>query len=244
MKNKKNLLAVLGIGILLFIAYMVPIVVTLLEDRHLQSESKRFEIEEITLNTGEADLTGKLSAIQEVLQDNVVVQKSQTELSQGKNDVEKKAEEFLSVLNDNSETTFSKFSATLLVLTDADVNKVYSLWKCYAVDDDEQEYVFWIDKETEKVLAFEMSYFTKVANLEECYKLAKNLAAYYGFTGNEIMDEVQFFPKKTYAETALRLFNEEEGTEVMLMLYKNGEQLSFNMYPSQISVYDASSESN
>ena len=241
MKNKKNLLAVLGIGILLFIAYMVPTVVTRLEDRHLQSENKKFEIEEITLNTGEADLATKLSAIQQVLQDNVVVQESQTVLSQEPNDVEKKAREFLSILYDNSETTFLKFSATLLVSADANINKVYSLWKCYAVDGDEQEYVFWIDKETEKVLAFEMPYFNEATNTEECYKLAQKLEEYYGFTGNEIMDEVQFFPKLVYAETAIRLFNEAEGTEVVLMLYKSGEQLSFNMYPSQISVYDASS---
>lgn len=249
MKNKKNLLAVLGIGILLFVACIVPTMVAVVEDEHLQSESKRYEIEEIRLNSGEADLTEKLSAIQEVLQDNVVVQKSQTELSQiqngvDKNDVDKKAKEFLSVLNDNAEVNFIKFSAVLLVMADVDGDKVYSLWKCYAVDEDEGEYAFWIDEETEKVLAFEMPLHITEKNQEEFYKMAEKLAKYYGFTSGEITDKISVFLKLEYAETALRFIDEVEGTEETLMLYKNGNQLSFNMYPGQITFYDSASESH
>lgn len=244
MKNKKNLLAVLGIGILLFVACIVPTMVAVVEDEHLQSESKRYEIEEIRLNSGEADLTEKLSAIQEVLQDNIVVQKSQTESSQIQNDVDQIAKEFLSVLNDNAEVNFIKFSAVLLVMADADGDKVYSLWKCYAVDEDEGEYVFWIDEETEKVLAFEMPLHITEKYQEEFYKMVEKLAKYYGFTSGEITDKISVFLKLEYAETALRFIDEVEGTEAVLMLYKNGNQLSFNMYPGQITFYDSASESH
>lgn len=249
MKNKKNLLAVLGIGILLFVACIVPTMVAVVEDEHLQSESKRYEIEEIRLNSGEEDLTDKLSAIQGVLQDNIVVQKdqtdlSQTELSQMQSDVDKIAKEFLSVLNDNAEVNFIKFSAVLQVMADADGDKVYSLWKCYAVAEDEGEYAFWIDEETEKVLAFEMPFYITEKNPEEFYKMVKKLAKYYGFTGAEIIDKLSVFLKQEYAENALRFFDEVEGTEEAHMLYKNGNQLSFNMYPGQITFYDSASESH
>lgn len=244
MKNKKNLLAVLGIGILLFVACIVPTMIAVVEDEHLQSESKRYEIEEIRLNSGEADLTEKLSAIQEVLQDNVVVQKSQAESSQIQNDVDKIAKEFLSALNNHAETKFLKFSAVLLVMADADGDKVYSLWKCYAVDEDEGEYVFWIDEETEKVLAFEMPLHITEKYQEEFYKMVEKLAKYYGFTSGEITDKISVFLKLEYAETALRFIDEVEGTEAVLMLYKNGNQLSFNMYPGQITFYDSASESH
>lgn len=244
MKNKKNYFAVLCIAILLFVAYMVPTGITILEDRHLQSKSKKFEIEKITLNTDEADLEGKLTAIQEVLQENVVITESQEKFSQEQIDFRKQVEDCLGVLDDNIGTDFEKSVASQMAFMDTAANKVYSLWKYIFVDSSAQEHIFWIDAETEKVLAFEIPFFSKEINEEECYKMVHGLATYYGYTGSAIDDKVSVLLTEKYSETAIRFYNEVEGTEVMLMLYRSGEYLSFNMYPSRVSVYDASSESN
>lgn len=244
MKNRKNLLVVLGIGILLFAACMVPTFVTTLEDKHLQSESKKYEIEEIKLDSGKVDLTEKLSAMQGVLTDYVVVRKNNADSVQGQNDVEKRVKEYLSMLNDTAESEFSAFSAAQIMIADANIDQVYSLWKCNAVSGGRYKYNFWIDKETEKVLAFEIPFYLTEKNSEEFHKMIEKMANYYGFTGAELLDEANTFLKQKYAKRTLRFFDEGKGTEVSLMLYKNENQLNFNMYPRQVDIYDSASYSH
>ena len=223
MKNKKNLLAVFEIGILLLAACMVPTFVTTLEDRHLQSESKKYEIEEIKLGSKKVDLTEKLSAMQKVLTDYVVVQKSNADSTQSQNEVEKKVKEYLSMLYD------------------ANIDKVYSLWKCNAVDENKCEYIFWLDKDTEKVLAFEIPFFFTEKDAEEFYKMTEKMARYYGFTGAELTEEAREFLSQKYARETLCFLDATKGTEVPLMLYRKGGRLNFNMYSGNIDVYDSTS---
>ncbi len=244
MKNKKNLLAVFEIGILLFAACMVPTFVTTLEDRHLQSERKKYEIEEIKLGSKKVDLTEKLSAMQKVLTDYVVVKKSNVDSVQSQNEVEKKVKEYLSMLNDDTtETEFSAFSAVQIMIADANIDKVYSLWKCNAVDEDGYEHIFWLDKETEKVLAFEIPFFFTEKNVEEFYKMTEKMTEYYGFTRAELLEEVDLFLSHRYAIETLCFSHETKGTEVPLVLYRNGNRLNFNMYSGKVDVYDATSYS-
>lgn len=242
MKNKKNLLAVFEIGILLLAACMVPTFVTTLEDRHLQSESKKYEIEEIKLGSKKVDLTEKLSAMQKVLTDYVVVQKSNADSTQSQNEVEKKVKEYLSMLyDDTTETEFSVFSAVQIMIADANIDKVYSLWKCSAVDENKCEYIFWLDKDTEKVLAFEIPFFFTEKDAEEFYKMTEKMARYYGFTGAELTEEAREFLSQKYARETLCFLDATKGTEVPLMLYRKGGRLNFNMYSGNIDVYDSTS---
>lgn len=234
MKNKKYLSAILGIVMVLFIAYLIPDMISILEDRGLQSEIKKYEIDEIELNSGKVDLTDKLLSIQAVLQDYVVVQKEQLQEEQKENEIAKNAKEFLSVLYDNSEKQVIKFSAMQLVMTNS--NQVYSLWNCYVVDADGCESILWLDEDTRKVLAFEIPFVMSENNTEEFFGIVERLKEYYGFSGYKVMNEVPIFLKREYTENTLKFYDEVKGTEVPIMFYKNGNKLNFNMYPGQISV--------
>lgn len=253
MKHKKNYLVISGIIILLVLAYLLPTLISILEDRHLRFQSKKFQIEEITLNPGNGGLSEKLSSIQTVLQDGVVMQEGEIETLKRESEMEEIVLSFLSDILSLTETKFIKFAATSLVLTDKGANKVYSLWKCRAVNRDKQKYVFYVDDETKKILAFEIPYFTGETDKEQYHELAHMLAEYYGYTGVEMEGDLSEFLKKSskdnsvkylYQENALRFFHENEETDVELMFYKSGELLSFNMYPSQISVEYHSSDKN
>ena len=79
MKRKKNYLIILIIVILLILAYLLPTLISAAEDRRLRYQSKKFQIEEITLDAGNDNLTEKLSAIQYLLQDGVVMQNDKGE---------------------------------------------------------------------------------------------------------------------------------------------------------------------
>lgn len=234
MKNKKYLSAILGMVMVLFIAFLIPDMISILEDRGLQSEIKKYEIDEIELNSGKVDLTDKLLSIQAVLQDYVVVQKEQLQEEQKENEIAKNAKEFLSVLYDNSEKQVIKFSAMQLVMTNS--NQVYSLWNCYVVDADGCESILWLDEDTRKVLAFEIPFIMSENNTEEFFGIVERLKEYYGFSGYEVMNEVPIFLKQEYTENTLKFYDEVKGTEVPIMFYKNGSKLNFNMYPAQISV--------
>lgn len=225
MKHKKNYLVISGIIILLVLAYLLPTLVSVLEDRHLRFQGKKLQIEEISLNSGNSGLSEKLSSIQTVLQNGVVMQDGKIETLKGESEMEEIVLSFLSDILSLTETKIIKFGATSLVLTDNGVNTVYSLWKCSAFNGDEQEYVFYVDDETKKILAFEMPYFTGETDKEQCHKLVHVLAEYYGYTGGDME-----------GENSIRFFGEKGGTDVELMFYKNDEQLSFNMYPSRIVV--------
>lgn len=234
MKNKKYLSAILAMVMVLFIAYLIPDMISILEDRGLQSEIKKYEIDEIELNSGKVDLTDKLLSIQDVLQDYVVVQKEQLQEEQKENEIAKNAKEFLSVLYDNSEKQVIKFSAMQLVMTNS--NQVCSLWNCYVVDADGCESILWLDEDTRKVLAFEIPFVMSENSTEEFFGIVERLKEYYGFSGYEVMNEVPIFLKQEYTENILKFYNEVKGTEVPIMFYKNGNKLNFNMYPGQISV--------
>ena len=236
MKNRKNLLAVLGIGVLLFIVYMVPTLVTAVEDRHLQSESRKYEIREIRLNLGKADLTEKLSAMQKLLEENVVVQKGAVE--EHRDSIENMVREYLSLLNENRRYEFSLFSVVEFVIADTDADKVYTLWKCCALDENEDEYIFWIDEKTEKVLAFDIPFYFMEDESEEFYRAMERVKEYYNFTYVKLPDKAGAFLKQVNSQMRIQFLNELEGAEVSLMMYKNKERLYFNMYSKTIRVFD------
>lgn len=240
MKNKKNGIAILGLGLLLVIACTVPSVVTVLEDYYLQSKTKSYEIEEISLHSKEVDLTEKLAGFQQVLFENIVVQQSMTEAAKDYSSYSKDAQEavneFYSYLHKKMEAKFQAFSTTSMVIADADMEKVYSLWKCYAIDEKGYEYLFWIDETSEKILAFELHVDIALMKIEDYYEMAENMAEYYGYAGGTLMENAIGLVNEEKSETAICFYNETVDEELVLMFYKNGNTLSFNMYPGEITV--------
>lgn len=240
MKNWRNIFVVLGIGMMLVVAYMVPTFLTVVEDRHLHSESKKYEIEEITLNSEKGNLAEKLSDAERVLSDYVVVQKGRP--TTDTEHIEKGVKEYLTLLTGDKAPEILAFSAIPLVMTETNADKLYSLYKCYIVTEKERTYTFWVDEETEKVLAFGIPFSLTEDDTEAFYKMAENMAKYYGFSAAELAEPVKSFLKCTsYTETVVSFLDEAKGTEVVLPLYRNKNQLSFNinMYPKEVMVYDA-----
>lgn len=231
MKNKRSVIAILGMALAFAFGFIIPMVVTVFEDNYLQSKTKEYKIEEISLHSVEGDLTEKLIVLQELRVEEIVVQKSMTEMSSDSTGIEKNVAEFFSIMQKKEVVEFQKFSTTSMVIADADKDKVYSLWKCYAVDENENEYLFWIDETTKKVLAFEMQVDVKQMDNEDYYMMADNLAKYYGYTGVKFEENDIKFLDKERGETAIVFYNEVTGEELMLIFYKNGNTLSFNMYP-------------
>ena len=254
MKRKKNYLIILIIVILLILAYLLPTLISAAEDRRLRYQSKKFQIEEITLDAGNDNLTEKLSAIQYLLQDGVVMQNDKGEqglqesvVMQGniEEEINEIIADFLTSILDTSEIKIIKSGMASLVLTDKKTNKVYSLWECTVVYDEEQKGIFYVDDESRKILAFEIPYFTGEVDKELCHKLVQVLAEYYGYTGGKMEGDLSEFlrtqgdsdfSKYFYQSNSIRFLCDEEETALELLFYKNGKQLSFNMYPSRISV--------
>ena len=127
MKHKKNYLVISGIIILLVLAYLLPTLVSVLEDRHLRFQGKKFQIEEISLNSGNSGLSEKLSSIQTVLQNGVVMQDGRIETLKRESEMEEIVLSCLSDILCLTETKIIKFGASSLVLADNGVNTVYSL---------------------------------------------------------------------------------------------------------------------
>lgn len=240
MKNKRSVIAIFGMALAFAFGFVIPMVITVFEDNYLQSKTKNYKIEEISLHSVEGDLTEKLTVFQELLVEKIFVQKSMTEMSSDSKGVEKKAAEFLLTLREKEEVEFQKFSATSLVIADAGMDKVYSLWKCYAVDEYENKYLFWIDETTEKVLAFEIQGDVTQMDNEDYYMMAYNLTKYYGYTRGGFVENDIKFQDKEKEETAIVFYNEAAGEEFVLMFYKNGNILSFNMFPGELAVDNTS----
>lgn len=228
MKNKKNILAILAIGCMFGIAYMVPLIVTHLEDEHLQSESKKYEIAEININESGLELSEKLTAIQEIVADDIVMQEA-IEGEENQDALPEEIMEFAKQICGIQEKKILYAYTTSLLMADSENNRIYPLKSSYTIDADENESTFWMDIETGKVVAFELAY--ELETPDELNDLAKNLAKYYGFGGGEFAGAVDGFWKSVYYETAIRFYDEEKGEEIMLMFYKNGNRISFNMYP-------------
>lgn len=240
MKRKKNSIVICCIVLLLIGAYAVPMVLTVWEDSHLQSKTKSFEIEEIKLNFSEEDLTEKLAVFQKLLAKYVVVHKEAADLQNSRNYETMKTdiEEFLSLLNSEKTVDFQKIAATAVVMADIDTDKVYQLVQCSVVDANENKYMFWLDEVTGMVIAFKIPAAAIQMNGEAFYKTTEKLANYYGFPSFEILGPETSSTNNVSWEGAFWFVDDAQGKELLLKFYKNGDIVSFNMHPGEITVYD------
>lgn len=260
MRKKINILAVMGIFLLLALGYFVPPIVMAMEDRHLQSENKTFFIEEIELNFQNVDMLEELSLFSDMLSQNIIVeigketyeedfvaekedaqQAVQEQVSSEKYQIIKTViKEFLAVLNMENELEFEKISAiNYVMMASYNDEKVYSVWKCCGVDEKEQSYCFWIDDFTRKVMAFEVPY-EIIGTLDESfYQVMENVKEYYGFAVFGLAEHQENLYKSKYWQNSLMLLNEDKEEGLELYIFKTGETLYFNMYPRTISIYNS-----
>ena len=260
MKRKRiNLIAVIGICVLLALGYFVPLIVMAMEDHDLQSESKVFSIEEIELNFQDIDMIEELAVFPSMLSNHIIVevgkesyeeeyeaikdsvqQTVQEKLSSEKYQMIKTAiRDFFAVLGVEQQSKFVKFSTSnYVMMASYNDEKAYSIWKCEVVDEKELSYCFWIDDFTEKVMAFKIPYEIIGTSDENFYEAMGSLANYYGFHHYKLIEAQKYLYKSKYWEDSILLYDEKEGKKLELYLCKIGDILYFNRYPENISIYD------
>ena len=79
MRKIKNKIILLLVTVLILFSYAVPEIVTVFEDRHLQSSVQAFEIEKISLNSNTVDIKEELEIFRKLLEGSVIIQQSEVE---------------------------------------------------------------------------------------------------------------------------------------------------------------------
>lgn len=248
MRKKENSLALLGVVVLLFFGYSIPTVAMAMEDRGLLKEAKSIEIDEIKLNVQSMDVVETLDVFPDVLMNNIVVETA-TKVSSGVSgghtesqeqmsstgDYEKiqsSIEFFWNLLHVEKEIEFVEFTAThYIMMVASDDERVCSLWKCHGMDENKQEYVFWIEDTSGKILAFVIPFHFVGMDNESFYMSMGDLGQYYGFSNYGLKDFFTEVYEMNYWENYLYLFDEQDDVKVNITLYKNRDKLYFNLYP-------------
>lgn len=190
----KKLAAVLGTAVLLLVAYMIPEAVSGIEDRHLEKESKSYEIDEISITSASTSFWEEMQEFSTLTTASIMVEQEYVSVEEkdklevaktGNLTVEEAgrcAEEFIKILDQNVDV--KKFSANLTVMYSSYSGNVYEVWACDVFGTDGREYILWLDDATGKVLAFE-------CELDEQLDLnaaMQDMAVYYGYE-NSVIDE-------------------------------------------------------
>lgn len=246
MKKRQNSIAAFVMGIVLFLGYMLPTIVTAAEDNYLLMEKKEYEIETMKLNSTEINFWEELVAFTELMSRELKVK--QSEVAQEESWIYDRAKEnvneFLLRLNSNHTIEFQKFSVISVAMVDWNGEKVYPFWQCFAVDENEGEYVFWIDEITGKIIAFDIPDYFTVLNGRSVNEMMEAMADYYGVVVNYNLGN--WYEANGYdievvenIESIFYFFVEEENRELYLPFLCYGDRIIFNMCIGQISVYDS-----
>lgn len=245
MKNKKKWIVILGMGLLLILTYVVPEIVTILEDNYLQSKTRSYEIEEITLTTNEINIAERLAVFEELLKENIVIKRETEylEISQDYEKIEQKIADFLEILNIENAPSLQIESIVSMIMMEMGENheSLYPLLKCYAVDKQKNQYIFWFDDVTKLIIAFEIPIQVVQTQDEDIYRIGENLAQYYGITilGIEnILGKTSDNKNPIYWNWIFIFSNEPDGEPLVLNFYKTKNKVSFNIYP-RIFMYDS-----
>ena len=245
MKKRQNSIAVFMMGIVLFLGYMLPTIVTAAEDSYLLTEKKEYEIETIKLNSTEINFWDELVAFPGLMSRELKVK--QSEVAQKESWIydcaKETVNEFLLMLNSNHTIIFQEFSVISVVMVDWNGEHVYPLWQCLAVDEKEGEYVLWIDEITGKIIAFNIPDYFTILNGKNVNELMNAMADYYGVVVNYDLGnwyDVNGYDIETIqdVESIFYFWVEEENRELYLPFLCYDNRIIFNMYVGKISVYD------
>ncbi|MEE1031992.1 MAG: hypothetical protein U0L12_07595 [Ruminococcus sp.] len=233
MKNKRNIVAILAIGILVLTAYMVPSVMAKAEDDRMKTTRKTYEIDEIKLNSSEIGYRETMSILREVLNGEVVsreakgVDESQRDYTMVKENVGK----FIEIFAMNVDA-FTEFHVNYMVLVNIDFDTVYPLFSVYAANSNGEKFYFLLNAMDGMVVAFDMPY------VSDIYVDIEGMTDYYGFTDSSIWwDEVISDYDDGYRELSLYFIDKTTGEEVVVPCFIRNERISCNLYPGEISVY-------
>lgn len=243
----RNSFGVLAILLLLCLGYFIPAAILAVEDEGLLQEEKMIAIDEIELNPQRVDIIEQISIFAEMMhsrivirmdeqkeyvEENVMQSDSLTEQKTDENNLDECIQEFWKCFKGEEELEFEKFLAQdYVMMAGTNNDSLYSIWECTGVGKDEEQFIFWIDDATGKILGFDIPY-SSVGNLDgEFYSAIHLISRYYGFSSYEFLDVLRNLSKTKYWENGITFYDEDLSVELSLNIYKNGDRLLFNIYP-------------
>lgn len=237
MKNKRNWMAVFVIGILVLTAYRVPSVMAQIEDDRLKNTMKKYEIEEIKINSADVDYRETLSLFGNLLSGQVFTRKSK-EVNESQRDyrmVKQAVEKFLGIFDVKFE--FTSFYVNYIVMVNLDFDKVYPLFCVSATGKNNEQYYFWLNVMDGMVIAFDMP------NMLELDVDVSNMADYYDFTVGQIWDMNLDGKANGYRKIAVCFVDDKTGEKIYVPCSVMGERISFNLDSEYVQVGEVTSQS-
>lgn len=237
MKNKRNWMAVFVIGILVLTAYRVPSVMADIEDDRLKNITKKYEIEEIKLNSAEVDYRETLALFGNLLSGQVFSKESK-EVNESQRDymmVKQAVEKFLGIFD--VEFEFTSFYVNYIVMVNLDFDKVYPLFCVSATGKSNEQYYFWLNVMDGMVIAFDMP------NMLEFDVDVSNMADYYGFTVVSIWDMDLVDKTNDNRIISVCFVDNKTGEEIYVPCSVMGERISFNLDSKYVQVGEVTSQS-
>ena len=239
MKNSRNNWAVVGILLLLGLGYFVPPLALAVEDVALRQEAKKFEIDEIQLNNTTVEIVEQLSVFSDMMFEHIVIemdseQSSSDEKEEVNNDnnIQKSVYEFWKKFKDEDGPMFEKATySNYIMMAGISNENVYSIWEYVGMDKQGNEFYFWIDDISGKVLAFEIPFSSIGYKENEYYSAMQRLSFYYGFSSYSFSDNITNFNKVKSWENGFVMYDKENSRKVELHVYKVGDRMYFNIYP-------------
>lgn len=228
----KKLVAVLGTGILLLVAYMIPEAVSGIEDSHLEKESKSYEIDEISITSASTSFWEEMQEFSTLTTASIKVEQEYLSVEEKDNlevvgtgnlTVEEAGRcvvDFIKILDQDVDV--KNFSANLIVMYSSYSGNVYEVWTCNAFGTDGLEYILWLDDATGKVLAFECELDEKL----DLNAAMQDMAVYYGYE-NSVIDETILSMDMSSEIVFVRNDREEQ---FPLAIAKCDGWLYFNLY--------------
>lgn len=254
--KKENCFAVAGIILLLILGYCIPSVFMKMTDEQRTAASKSFQIEEIQLDFTNVNIEEELEIFPEMLLNEIVIEQGQMSISISPSEDLQSTEEdielqtikkesqivlesvnvFLDVLCPESEIEFVDFKAEYYVMmVSSEDKRVYPIWICFGVDNEEREYRIWLDDISKKVMAFEVPFEVMGMTDKEFLTAMERLGEYYGCEVFALSDTISNVYKiKTWQNTWMT-YNKEEKEKNSIYIGKMGERFWFNVYPESVS---------
>ena len=244
MRKIGNIFIVIGMGLLLIGGYNFPTIVTAMEDKHLKSDEKRFEIEAIELRNSQIDFFQELYRFSALMEEDAYIQKRQEEPQDGRiyQQVQKIVMEFLDLLEIEMSHNFEEMQVYSFVLTDFEAEQLYPIWYCNATNENEESCTFWIDEITGKILSFQISASSVVLQKDTFEDVLDTIVTYYGFEQHDF-EQHNF---DGYYETSkgwdgtLLVVNNETKEYMKFPFCRIANMISFNIY-GEIAVKNVSS---
>lgn len=221
--RKKGICFVLGIAALLVVAYMIPTIVTLVQDSTLKKEIRQYTMETVEINTGESDFYNLLQGFPYMLANNAMYVETGKNLT--KDQVHQLEEAFLEEISIEIDYERLKYRQEQACLyTDFQYEMVYFVWECLLVDEYERPYQLWIDDATGKVLGFVILN-TLIEEMDMATEVffADRLAEYYDFAAGKLAYHEE------YGLYTISFYDQEEKEQIVLSITLIDERVIFNL---------------